>query len=337
MVYNRCVGTRYCSNNCPYKVRRFNFFLYADWTQRDAQDGAQPGRHGAQPRRDGEVHLLRAAHRATRASQAKREDRPIRDGEIVTACQQACPTEAIVFGDLNDPTSRVAQLEGRAAQLRAARRARTRGRARRTWRGCATRTRSSESGAADGEHRRDADAHARARRRSSGRATPSARSPTRSAPSSSTGRTPRGWFVGFGDRASRCCMLLLIAITYLFVARHRHLGHQHPGRLGLRHHQLRLVDRHRPRRHADLGHPAAAAPEVAHVDQPLRRGDDAVRGRLRRALPAPAHSAGRGSSTGCSRTRTRWACGRTSAARSSGTCSRSRPTPPSRCCSGTSA
>ena len=71
-----------------------------------------------------------------------------------------------------------------------------------------------------------------------------------------------------------------------------HLGHQHPGRLGLRHHQLRLVDRHRPRRHADLGDPAAAAPGVAHLDQPLRRGDDALRRGLRRAVPAAPHWAG---------------------------------------------
>ena len=83
--------------------------------------------------------------------------------------------------------------------------------------------------------------------------------------------------------------LLLVSLTYLVFEGHRHLGQQRPGRLGVRHHQLRLVDRHRPRRHADLGDPAAAQADVADVDQPLRRGDDAVRRRVRRDLPAVPH------------------------------------------------
>ena len=102
-------------------------------------------------------------------------------------------------------------------------------------------------------------------------------------------KTPRGWFVGFGDRVLLIMTCSWSRSTYLLVEGHRHLGHQHPGRLGLRDHQLRLVDRHRPRRHADLGDPAAAAAAVAHVDQPLRRGDDDLRGGLRRHVPAPAH------------------------------------------------
>ena len=71
--------------------------------------------------------------------------------------------------------------------------------------------------------------------------------------------------------------------------RHGHLGHQRSGRLGLRDHQLRVVDRHRSRRHADFGDPAALQADVAHLDQSLRRGDDAVRGRQRGDVPDPAH------------------------------------------------
>ena len=111
MVYNRCVGTRYCSNNCPYKVRRFNFLLYQDWNTPSLKLGAQSRRHGAQPRRDGEVHLLRAADQRGEDRLGEGGPPRSRDGEIMTACQQACPADAIVFGNLNDPNSRVAQLQ----------------------------------------------------------------------------------------------------------------------------------------------------------------------------------------------------------------------------------
>jgi len=110
MVYNRCVGTRYCSNNCPYKVRRFNFMLYQDWNTQSLWPMRNP---------DVSVRSRGVMEKCTycvqRISQArvaaKLEEREIRDGEVVTACQSACPTEAIVFGNINDKGSRVAQMK----------------------------------------------------------------------------------------------------------------------------------------------------------------------------------------------------------------------------------
>jgi molybdopterin-containing oxidoreductase family iron-sulfur binding subunit len=110
MVYNRCVGTRYCSNNCPYKVRRFNYFLYANWTSETLAMARNPQ---VTVRSRGVMEKCTyCVQRIERGrARAKLEDRLIRDGEIVTACQQACPTDAIVFGNVNDPESRVAKLK----------------------------------------------------------------------------------------------------------------------------------------------------------------------------------------------------------------------------------
>jgi len=109
MVYNRCVGTRYCSNNCPYKVRRFNFLLYSDYETESLKLSRNPDvsvrSRGVMEKCSYCVQRITAAR-----IEADKENRAIRDGEVVTACQQACPANAITFGNINDKASQVAKL-----------------------------------------------------------------------------------------------------------------------------------------------------------------------------------------------------------------------------------
>jgi len=116
MIYNRCIGTRYCSNNCPYKVRRVNFFLFQDWETPQYKLMRNPD---VSVRSRGVMEkctyciqrITRSRIDAETAAVRQNHEFKIEDGSLQTACQQSCPADAIVFGNLNDPNSRVAKLK----------------------------------------------------------------------------------------------------------------------------------------------------------------------------------------------------------------------------------
>jgi len=110
MVYNRCIGTRYCANNCPYKVRRFNFYNWTKDLPVTVQMVQNPNvtvrSRGVMEKCSYCIQRIRKAQQ-----QASLEKRNLRDGDVVTACQQACAAESIYFGDLNDPNSKVVKMK----------------------------------------------------------------------------------------------------------------------------------------------------------------------------------------------------------------------------------
>ncbi len=277
MAYNRCIGTRYCANNCPYKVRRFNYFDYAA----ENSKFPYPMNIGLNP--DVTVRGQGVMEKCTFCVQrialgrqtAKDLGRAVADGEVTTACAQSCPTDAIVFGNLRDENSRaVAARQGSRPRLPRAARAQHPSRGHLPGEGDPRPGRGLDHDSASRRIRRRADATRSCARGLGDQPRPPGRD---GQPGPRLLGAPRVLRPAGPRRRGG------LGLPGLRRPRDRRL--RAPDLLGRLHRHLRVLGRYRPRRNADLGHPLPVPVEVAKRDQPQRGGDDGLRGPHRRPVP----------------------------------------------------